>query len=217
VVFLRDGAGIAYDLSVLSVVAPLNEEFWKGALVALCFFRKGGMARCFTWGVLAGAGFNLLETFLNSLGAVDPEALADQTIGGQWWLFAAARAGTAVLHGFASGLAALGFYGLLRGRWSLAPLYLAGVLVHGVWNGTVYLVAGDVLLSGEAPDAQWLDFAGIGVLAVIAFGCAGGLWLLSGSLRDLRPASVYGMLGMKPGQGEVREAMPFLMQEMVGR
>lgn len=214
---LRGEAGIIFDLSVLSVVAPLNEEFWKGALVVLFFFRKGSMARCFAWGVIAGAGFNLLETFMNSIAAVDPAALADQTIGNQWWLFAVGRAGTAVLHGFASGLAALGFYGLLRGRWSMVLLYFAGVLCHGAWNGLAYLVTGDVFLSREGPDARWLDYTAIAAMGLMALGCAAGTWFLSGWLRDLRPAGIYGMLGMRPGSAGVQRDAPFVLQELAGR
>jgi len=91
---LPRGLGVAFDLSVLSVCAPVNEEFWKGLLVALFFFRRGGAGRCLLWGVLAGAGFNLFETFGNSLAVVNPEQVSDQTIGDDWWLFATARAGT---------------------------------------------------------------------------------------------------------------------------
>ncbi len=59
--------GIVYALSVLSVSAPLNEEFMKGFVVALFFYRRGGLVRCFLWGALAGAGFNIAETFDNSI------------------------------------------------------------------------------------------------------------------------------------------------------
>ena len=114
---LPRGWGILFDVSVLSVVAPLNEEFWKGALVAFFFFRKGGAARCFVWGVLAGAGFNLMETFQNSLSVVSPKIVAEQTIGSEWWLFALARAGAGTMHACATGFAALGIYGVLRRRW----------------------------------------------------------------------------------------------------
>ena len=210
------GWGIAFDLGVLSVVAPFNEEFWKGSLVALFFFRQGGLARCFCWGVLAGTGFNLFETFLNSLAAVNPEQLADQTIGGQWWLFAVARAGTCAIHGLASGFAALGFYGLLRRRWTLAPLYFAGVALHGAWNGSAYLVSGDVFLSKAGPDAAWLDATGIGALVGLGSGSLLGLWLLSGWLRDGAPAHLYRMLGMQPTETPAVHLPPYLLREAAG-
>ncbi len=192
--------GIFFDLSVLSICAPLNEEFFKGLIVALFFFRRGGVARCFTWGVLAGAGFNLLETFQNSLGAVSPDALADQTIGSEWWFFALARAGTAAMHALATGLAALGFYGLFRRRWTLTPAYFAGVLLHATWNFLVYAIWGDALFSGSGPDSRALDIlGGVGLIVVFAASVV-MLWLLSGRLRDDAPAPIYALLGMLPAR-----------------
>jgi hypothetical protein len=195
---LPRGWGIFFDLSVLSIVAPLNEEFWKGSLVALFFFRKGGAARCLTWGVLAGTGFNLFETFFNSLSLVNPEELASQTIGGRWWLFALARAGTSSMHGLASGLAALGFFGLLRRRWRYAPGFVAGVMLHAAWNGSVYLVSGDVFLSQAGPDSLLLDGIGAGALVGLAAGSLLLLWYLPGQLRDGAPAPIYRIIGMVP-------------------
>jgi hypothetical protein len=210
------GWGVAYDLSVLSIVAPLNEEFWKGSLVALFFFRQGGMARCFCWGVLAGAGFNLFETFVNSLAAVNPEALADQTIGGQWWLFAVARTGTGAIHALASGFAALGFFGLLRRRWRLTPLFFAGAALHGAWNGSAYLVSGDVFLSEAGPDSMWLDAAGVGAMVALGAGSLIALWLLTGWLRDGAPAPLYRMLGMRPADASAHWSTPYLVREAAG-
>ncbi len=204
--------GVAFDLSVLSIVAPLNEEFWKGMLVAFFFYRRGGAARCFVWGALAGAGFNILETFQNSLTVINPNELTEQQIGEQWWLFAVGRAGTGALHSIASGLSALGFYGLFRRR----PLYLAGypagVLIHGLWNFLNYTLAGDAILSGSGPDSALLDalsIAGLGALFVL---CVVALWVLSMRLRDGFPAPVYRAIGMVPagetGRGQAWSLSP---------
>lgn len=197
-----DAWGIAFDLSVLSVVAPLNEEFWKGMLVAFFFFRKGGAARCFVWGVLAGAGFNLLETFQNSLTIVNPEAVSDQQLREEWWLFAVARAGTGALHAASTGMAALGFYGLFRRRWRFAPGYLAGVSLHGLWNFLNFTLAGDAFLSQAGPDSRLLDVLSIaGLIAVFAVAVV-ILWEFPRRLRDERPAPIYAMLGMRPAETE---------------
>ncbi|MFN0146567.1 MAG: PrsW family glutamic-type intramembrane protease [Dehalococcoidia bacterium] len=196
---LPQGWGIAFDLSVLSVEAPITEEFWKGMLVAFFFFRRGGLARCFVWGVLAGAGFNLLETFQNSLSAVHPSALADQTIGSEWWFFAMARAGTAAMHSLATGLAAIGFYGLFRKKPRYLLGYPAGVALHGSWNFLVYVIWGDALLSQQGPDTRALDILGGVGLAAVFLASAVALWVLSGSLRDEAPAPIYRLLGMRPG------------------
>jgi hypothetical protein len=191
--------GIIFDLSVLSVFAPVNEEFWKGMLVAFFFFRRGRAGRCFLWGVLAGAGFNLFETFGNSLSVVQPENVADQRIGSSWWLFAIARAGTAVMHGLASGLAALGFYVLLRRQWQFVPLYFAGVFVHGSWNFLVYVIEGDGILSGQGPDSILLDTMGLGGLILLAGTCAWLLWVLPSRVLDGAPAPIYQLIRAVPG------------------
>ena len=195
---LPRGWGIFLDLSTISLVAPLNEEFWKGMLVAFFFFRKGGAARCFLWGILAGTGFNLFETFGNSLALVNPDQLADNTIGRNWWIFASARAGTAAMHGLATGLAALGFYGLLRQRPAYLIGYPAGVLLHGTWNFLVYAIVGDAFFSGAGPDTLTLDVLGIAGLALVFAGSLVMMWLLSGALRDEAPAPIYQLIGMRP-------------------
>ena len=192
------GWGVFFDLSILSIVAPLNEEFWKGMLVALFFFRKGNVARCFLWGILAGAGFNLIETFQNSLGIVNPEALREQTISSDWWRFAIARAGTGIIHATATGFAALGIYALLRRRWRWAWGYPAGVLIHGSWNFLAYIVQGDVFLSRAGPDSDLLDGMGIGLMILLASTCAVILWTVPRRFRDERSAPLYAALGMSP-------------------
>lgn len=194
--------GIFFDLTVLSVVAPLNEEFWKGMIVAFFFFRRGGAARCFLWGVLAGAGFNLLETFQNSLSVISPDVVSARTIGDQWWLFASARAGTGVIHATATGLSALGFYGLLRRKPRFLIGYPAGVLVHASWNFLNYTLAGDAFFTKAGPDSTLLDvISTIGLLALLAL-CLALLWTIPGRLRDARAAPVYEVLGMRPREGE---------------
>jgi hypothetical protein len=195
---LPRGWGIFLDVTVLSVAGPLNEEFWKGLLVALFFFRRGNLARCFLWGVLAGTGFNLLETFQNSLGAVSPEALADQTIGSAWWFFACARAGTAAMHGLASGMAAIGFYGLLRRKPKYLLGYPAGVLLHGTWNFLVYAIWGEAMFSRAWRGSTALDVAGGAGLLLVFLGSVAMLWLLTSRLRDEAPAHLYRALGMVP-------------------
>ncbi len=200
--------GIAFDLSVLSVVAPLNEEFWKGMLVAFFFFRRGGAARCFLWGVLAGAGFNLLETFQNSLSVVSPQTVSEQTLGNQWWLFASVRVGTGAMHPLATGLSALGFYGLFRRKPRYLIGYPLGVLMHGTWNFMVYVLDGDAFFSQAGPDSTLLDVLGIVGLATIFVAAVVLLWELPRRIRDGVPAPIYRMLGMLPTPSVSAEVPP---------
>lgn len=204
---LRDlprGWGIAFDLSVLSVVAPLNEEFWKGMLVALFFFRKGGAGRCFLWGVLAGAGFNILETFQNSIAIVNPSEVSQQQLSEDWWKFASARAGTGALHSAATGLAALGFYGLFRRQGRFLWGYPAGVLLHGLWNFLNFTLAGDAILSQAGPHSTLLDILSVLGLFGLFFVSVAILWEAPRRIRDGAPAHIYRMLGMAP-RPEARE------------
>ena len=197
--------GIAFDISVLSVVAPLNEEFWKGMLVAFFFFRRGGPARCFVWGVLAGAGFNILETFNNSIAIVNPSEVSAQQLSDDWWKFAGARAGTGAVHSASTGLAALGFYGLFRSKPKYLIGYPLGVLIHAAWNFLNYTLAGDAFFSQAGPDSDLLDVLSIVALFGLFFACLAVLWEVPRRVRDGTPAPVYRMLGMVPG-GE--SAMP---------
>lgn len=198
--------GIAFDISVLSVVAPLNEEFWKGMLVAFFFFRKGRAARCFLWGALAGAGFNILETFQNSLVIISPSEVSAQQIGHDWWLFAVARAGTGAVHSAATGFSALGIYGVLRGRGKLAACYLVGVLIHGSWNFLNFTLAGDAILSQAGPDNAVLDALSILGMVALFVGCIALLWEMSRRVRDGYPAPIYRVLGMVPMTAAQRAA-----------
>ncbi len=205
---LPRGWGIFFDVSVLSIVAPINEEFWKGMLVALFFFRRGGAARCFCWGVLAGSGFNLIETFQNSLSVVSPEVAADQTLGSQWWLFALARAGAGTMHACATGFSALGIYGLLRHRWRFAPGYLAGIFIHGSWNFLVYVNQGDVYFSKAGPDSNTLDALSVAGLIMLFLSAALLLWEMPKRLRDEAPAPIYQLLRMLPANAPLNLSPP---------
>ncbi len=196
---LPRGWGIVYDLGILSVLGPMDEEFWKGFLVALFFFRKGSAGRCYLWGVLAGSGFNLIETFQGSIGVIDPDIVRSQTIDNQWWLFALARVGGAVLHAGATGFSALAFYGLFRRQWRFLLGYPAGVFLHGSWNASVYLTQGDAFFSRQGPDSTLFTVLGITGMVLVFAECLLGLWFMSVRLRDAVPAPVYRLLGMAPG------------------
>jgi len=198
---LPRGWGIAFDISVLSVVAPLNEEFWKGMLVAFFFFRKGGAARCFVWGVLAGAGFNILETFFNSVSIVNPDEISQQQLSEDWWKFAGARVGTGAVHSAATGLAALGFYGLFRSKPRYLLGYPAGVLIHGAWNFLNYTLAGDAFFSQAGPDSDLLDILSILGMFALFGACVVLLWELPRRVRDGAPAPIYRVIGMVPRSG----------------
>ena len=204
---LPRNAGVLFDLSALSVVAPLNEEFFKGFIVALFWWRGGSVARCFAWGVLAGTGFNLVETFINSLALVDAGSPAADNAS-HWWIFGPARAGTAALHGLAAGFAALAFYGLFTRQWRFLLGYPLAVVLHGNWNAAVYLIAGSAVLSQAGPDSAVFALIGIALLVTLAVVSVALLWTISGQLRDRQPASIYRVLGMEPAGRTTAPGVP---------
>jgi hypothetical protein len=127
--------------------------------------------------------------------------VADRTLSNQWWLFAVARAGTGAVHSLATGLGALGFYGLFRRE----PRYMVGyplaVLTHATWNFLSYTLAGDAFFTKSGPDSRFLDVLSvIGLVAVFGM-CVVLLWTLPRRLKDNYPAPIYRLLGMLPAEG----------------
>jgi hypothetical protein len=129
---------------------------------------------------------------------VSPDVVSARTIGDQWWLFATARAGTGAVHAAATGLSALGFYGLFRHKPRYMVGYPLGVLVHGTWNFLNYVLAGDAFFSQAGPDSTLLDVLGVTGLIALFAACVVLLWEIPRRLRDDGPAPIYRMLGMLP-------------------
>jgi hypothetical protein len=140
----------------LAVLTPLIEETCKSLGVWLAgTARSLGRARAFALGVMAGAGFSLTEALFNGAAQL-PAAWAGPVV---------LRAGTVLIHGLATGLLALGWYEVLARRpWRFAAYAVAGIGLHGFWNG----LGG---LSG---------LAGLGLVTEGAPGLHVGIALLSG-------------------------------------
>ena len=142
----------------LAVLTPLIEETSKSLGVWLAgTARPLGRARAFALGVMAGAGFSLTEAVFN--GAAQLPAA--------WASLVVLRAVTVLIHGLATGLLALGWYEVLHRRpWRFAAYAVAGIGLHGFWNGLGGLSA----------------LAGLGVLEESAPGLHVGIALLSSAM-----------------------------------
>lgn len=118
-------------LLILSVVAPVVEEGVKplGAILVMTRLRSAGEA--FFLGLAAGVGFDMVETVgYFGMGQAD------------WVAIAIERIGAGLLHGLGAGMAALGWYYLLRGK-GVSHRWLRGfggiayaVLQHAIFNGS---------------------------------------------------------------------------------
>jgi len=144
--------------SLLTVIAPLIEEFLKPIGVAITGYRRPSRAQAFLWGLAGGAGFALVEGLFN--GAIALEG---------WGAMVVMRVGAAAMHCLGSGLMALGWHHLFvtRRPWHLLAAYAASVSLHGLWNAAA---GGMVVVSlTMAPAAGELAPGGLAALFLLAF------------------------------------------------
>jgi RsiW-degrading membrane proteinase PrsW (M82 family) len=138
--------GFLFALVELAVVAPLVEETVK-PLVTLPLLRHLERPRdALLLGAAAGAGFAVLENVLYA------------TAGLRIWAgILAVRALGAAVHPLGSGLVALGWHGVLRGRPDSGRRWLGGyglaIGIHALWNGgiTLLLALAGTQFFGEMP------------------------------------------------------------------
>ncbi len=144
--------------SLLTVIAPLIEEFLKPLGVAIMGYRRPSRAQAFLWGLAGGAGFALVEGLFN--GAIALEG---------WGAMVVMRVGAAAMHCLGSGLMALGWHHLFvtRRPWHLLAAYAASVSLHGLWNAA----AGGMVVASllTATSAEELTIGGLAALVLLIF------------------------------------------------
>jgi hypothetical protein len=152
---------------LVAVVVPLLEETIKGLGAGCNRLVLGRLSRsqAFAFGVMAGVGFSFTEGLL----------YAAQQLPHGWAAGVALRSLTAVIHGAATGLFALGLYEVVAGRPArFFPYAAGGVGLHALWNGLSGLAALAGLSALEGGMAA--QIAG-GVAALFAAGLLGATWL----------------------------------------
>ena len=149
--------GFIYVLLLLTLIAPLVEEFAK-PLVTLPILRHLNRQETFLIGAIAGAGFAVLEYSIYA------------TIGIQIWIeFLIVRTLGSAVQPLGSGLVALGWRDVLRGEpgaWSSwSRRFGIAVVMHAAWNVASLLVIflGEALIAGNL-------LRRFGLLEVAAFG-----------------------------------------------
>ncbi len=168
-------------------VTPLIEETVKslGSWTEGSTLGRFSRSQAFGFGVIAGIGFSFAEAlFYGSAGL--PQAWANSVL---------LRGGTTVIHATATGLVALGWYEVWRGRPKRFVFYAgAGIGLHAVWNGLAGLsaVAG-LQLFGESAGARALNTGlaalSVGLLAMTLLVAIAGLATLTLRLRKEGSAS----------------------------
>jgi hypothetical protein len=163
--------GLVLGLGLLVALAvPLLEEAIKslGAWINGVVQGRLTRAQAFAFGVIAGVGFSFAEALF--YGA--------QQLPHGWAGAVVLRGLTAVLHGAATGLFALGWFEVIAGRPARFSLYAAGgVGLHAAWNGLSGLaaLAGLGALDSLNPAGQMVS----GAVAVLAAGLLAGTWLIA--------------------------------------
>lgn len=160
--------GIVLSLGLLvAAVIPLIEEFIKSLGAPLNGVVQGRLTRAhaFAFGVIAGVGFSFVEALF----------YAAQQLPHSWATGVALRSLTAVIHGAATGLFALGWYEVAAGRPArFLPYAAGGIAIHAVWNGLsgLTVVAGLATMNGGP---AMMAAGGIG--AILAVGLMAVTWL----------------------------------------
>jgi hypothetical protein len=116
---------------------------------------------------MAGVGFSFVEALF----------YAAQQLPHSWATGVVLRGLTAVIHGAATGLFALGWYEVAAGRPArFLPYAAGGVAIHALWNGMsgLTVVAGLATLDGS----QAMMAAG-GIGAIVAVGLMAVTWLVA--------------------------------------
>ncbi len=128
-------------LALVCVLVPLVEEALKSMALWMVAKRPLTPAQGFIGGMICGAGFALLES-LGNLAA---------PVGENWLVLILGRFGTGILHIGTTGLMgwALAQAWQKSGSWvKLGGVYLAAVVIHGVWNFFGLLMGFGPLLGG---------------------------------------------------------------------
>lgn len=118
---------VAILFSFLAIIVPVIEELLKPTAIWLTARRPMTVQEGWFAGLLAGAGFALVEN------------LGNVVISSDWAFLVLARFGATALHMFNTGL--IGYtYALARKQKlyiRLVPAFLMVMMIHGIWNGTV--------------------------------------------------------------------------------
>jgi hypothetical protein len=155
----------------IALVVPAIEELVKPLGAWVFAGRLGSASEGFGLGAASGAAY----AFLESLG------IAAQ--GGDGWALAVTiRAATGLLHVTTAALMGWAIVSAVRERryWRLAVMYLAVVMIHGIWNASAAGIALAVLAS-TAGGPTWLS--------TLPAAAAGGLAILLGGLAVVLTAS----------------------------
>ncbi len=173
---------LAVLLLLAAVVAPIVEEFFKGASARVLMTSATRRSDAFLLGALAGAAFGAVEALLYGLGAFSGDAVVG------WWPLMLLRGGASGMHVLGAGLVALGWWEVVQGhgrRWF--RYYGAAVLLHATWNGLNVLVGTRLLFPMEGLSDLQLEWLLYAIISPLALGSIAAIALIGVRLRAADP------------------------------
>jgi len=148
---LADSKTVAFLLIQAAIIAPLVEEMVKPLAVAVLIGRISSVVEAFVLGMACGTGFDLFE----STGYIGSAY-------NHWVEMALQRGAGMLLHGFGTGMVALGWYFITHPRsagqvnhvLAASGCWCYALLQHALWNGLQLLSApiGPYLNTGYLSD-----------------------------------------------------------------
>ena len=164
----------AVGIAVVTMVAGQVDGL-KALGVALILPRHPTRAAALALGVAVGAGFGVTEASLYGIGSLADESET------AWWTFMLIRGGATSMHALNTGMLGLALYfGRAQRRFFLPlRLYVAAVLLHGLWNGLAVLAGTRVIFSFEGLTDSQLSWLSYGVLTPLAIVTVTALYLIA--------------------------------------
>ena len=188
---------LAFLLALLffSGFAPIIEETAKSLAVWTIFDRLDSPAQGFVIGALSGAGFGLVESLL-----------ASATPDSSWAATLLVRGGSTMMHIMTASLTGWGiasFHSGSRRVVNVIKMYALAMLLHGLWNASVILIAfGSLRIPSNTgsldPIGTVLVFSGVSILIILCIAIPLGLGIINKRLRAAVPIVTTGILETLP-------------------
>ncbi len=193
--WVNNPVAILLALLFFSGFAPIIEETAKSLAVWTVFDRLDSPAQGFVIGALSGAGFGLVESLL-----------ASATPDSSWASTLLVRGGSTMMHIITASLTGWGiasFHSGSRRIVNVIRMYAVAMLLHGLWNASVILIAfGSLRTSIDTgsldPIGTVLVFSGVSILIILCIAIPLALGIINKRLRTAIPIVNTGILETLP-------------------
>jgi RsiW-degrading membrane proteinase PrsW (M82 family) len=195
--WLNNPLAFLLALLLFSGFAPFIEETAKSLAVWTVFDRLDSPAQGFVIGALSGAGFGLVESLL-----------ASATPDSSWGATLLVRGGSTMMHIITASLTGWGiaaFHSSTSGSkvFNLIKMYALAMLLHGLWNASVILIAfGSLRIPSDttAPGliGTVLIFSGVSILIILCLAIPLALGIINKRFRTVMPIVTTGILETLP-------------------